>query len=149
LTAARPEPVLIDTNLLVYAFRPERPEHRATRAWLLELTRGSRPIGLASSALAGFVRVVTHRRIFGDPAGIDEAFGFVRALRAAPNAQPLEAGDGYPRLFERLCRSLDLSGDEIPDAHLAALAIEHAAALATHDHGFDRFPGLRVVDPLA
>jgi toxin-antitoxin system PIN domain toxin len=149
LTAPRGQPLLLDTNLLVYAFRPERPEHRVTRAWLLGLIGESRTIGLASSALVGFVRIVTHRRVFGDPAGIDETLDFVRALRAAPNAQALEPGRGHPELFERLCRSLALSGDDIPDAHLAALAIEHGAELATHDRGFGRFSGLRTLDPLA
>lgn len=142
------DPLLIDTNLLVYAFRPERPEHPDARAWLVEALHGPRPVGMASSALAGFVRVVTHRRIFGDPAGIDETLDFVRALRGAPSALAIEPGDGYPALFDGLCRSLALGGDEIPDAHLAALAMEHGAELATHDRGFDRFPGLRLVDPL-
>lgn len=143
------DPLLIDTNLLVYAFRPERPEHPLTRDWLVELMRGPRPIALTSSALAGFVRVVTHRRIFGDPAGAVESLDFVRALREAPPAIAVEPGDRYPALFDGLCRSLDLQGDETPDAHLAALAMEHGAELATHDRGFDRFPGLRVLDPLA
>ena len=141
--------LLVDANLLVYAFRPERPEHDAARAWLTARLDGPRPLGLASSALAGFVRVVTHPRIFADPAGIDESLSFLRVLRRAPSALPIEPGAGYPALFDGLCRMLDLFGNAIPDAHLAALAIEHDAELATHDRGFDRFPGLRVVDPLA
>ncbi|KAA0268104.1 MAG: PIN domain-containing protein [Acidobacteria bacterium] len=149
MTAPRDQPLLVDTNLLVYAFRPERPEHAATRAWLAEALRGPRPTALTSSALAAFVRIVTHRRIFGDPAGIDEALGFIAVLRGAPAVRAIEPGDGYPSLFDRICSSLHLRGDEIPDAHLAALAIEHDADLATHDRGFERFPGLRVVDPLA
>jgi toxin-antitoxin system PIN domain toxin len=149
LRARRARAVLVDTNLLVYAFRPEQPEHPVTRAWLTGLLNGSERVGLTSSALTGFVRVVTHRRIFGDPAGIDEALGFVSTLRAAPSSTAIEPGTTYPDLFDGLCRSLDLHDDEIPDAHLAALAIEHEAVLATHDRGFGRFSGLRTLDPLA
>ena len=149
MRARRTQPILVDTNLLVYAFRPEQPEHRVARAWLAGLLSGSERIGLTSSTLAGFVRIVTHRRVFGDPAGIDEALSFVSTLRASPNSSEIEAGATYPDLFDGLCRSLSLHGDEIPDAHLAALAIEHDAVLATHDRGFSRFSGLRTLDPLA
>jgi toxin-antitoxin system PIN domain toxin len=149
LRGGREDPVLVDTNLLAYAFRPEQPEHRVARAWLTGLLNGSGRIGLTSSALTGFVRVVTHRRVFGDPAGIAEALSFVSTLRASPSSTEIEAGAAYPDLFDGLCRSLDLHGDEIPDAHLAALAIEQDVVLATHDRGFDRFPGLRTLDPLA
>jgi toxin-antitoxin system PIN domain toxin len=149
LRARREGPVLVDTNLLVYAFRPEQPEHRVARSWLAGLLGGSERIGLTSSTLAGFARIVTHRRIFGDPAGIDEALSFVSTLRASPNSSEIEPGAAYPGLFDGLCRSLSLRGDDIPDAHLAAIAIEHDAVLATHDRGFGRFSGLRTLDPLA
>jgi toxin-antitoxin system PIN domain toxin len=149
LSGQRTQPFLVDTNLLVYAFRPEQPEHRVARSWLAGLLGGSERIGLTSSTLAGFVRIVTHRRVFRDPAGIDEALGFVSTLRAAPSSSELEPGATYPDIFDGLCRSLSLRGDDIPDAHLAAIAIEHDAVLATHDRGFGRFSGLRTLDPLA
>lgn len=42
----------------------------------------------------------------------------------------------------------DVRRDLVVDAHLAALAIEHAATLYTADRDFRRFDGLRVVNPL-
>jgi predicted nucleic acid-binding protein len=37
----------------------------------------------------------------------------------------------------------------IPDAHLAALAIEHGLTLCSTDGDFARFPGLKWTNPLA
>ena len=128
---------------------PSNPSTGSLARGSTGLLSGSERIGLTSSTLAGFVRIVTHRRVFGDPAGIDEALSFVSTLRASPNSSEIEAGATYPDLFDGLCRSLSLHGDEIPDAHLAAIAIEHDAVLATHDRGFSRFSGLRTLDPLA
>ena len=141
--------ILLDTNLMVFAFRPELPEHERTRRWMGEALAGSEELALTSLAATGFLRIVTNRRIFGDPAGTRESLGFLRELRRSPTVRSIEPAKRHRHLFEGLCTSLDLQGDDIPDAHLAALAIEHDAGLATHDRGFDRFPGLRTFDPLA
>jgi predicted nucleic acid-binding protein len=37
----------------------------------------------------------------------------------------------------------------VPDAHLAALAIEHGLALCSTDSDLARFPGLRWLNPLS
>jgi toxin-antitoxin system PIN domain toxin len=140
---------LLDTNVLIYAFSVQRPEHRETRDWLESLAGLPGGLALASSAVTGFLRIVTNRRIFDDPATIGESLDFVDGLRVTPGARSIEPGAEHSDLFAGLCRSLDLRGDDVPDAHLAALAIEHGAVLATHDRGFDRFPGLRTFDPLA
>jgi uncharacterized protein len=139
---------LIDTNLLIYAFRPDRPEHDAARSWLLEqLTNGR--VALTRSAVLGFLRVVTHPRVFEHPSSIGEALDFVSAMEDEPGCDSIEPGGGHQSLFEGFCRTLGLQGNEIPDAHLAAVAVEHGSVLATHDRGFECFAGLRTFDPLA
>lgn len=140
--------VLPDVNLLVYAFRSDTAQHAPAREWLDSGLGGPSPVGLCSAALTGFVRVVTHPRIFAAPSTVETALEFVDALRSSPVALPAEAGRGYPRIFEELCRVTGAAGNQIPDVHLAAIAIEHGAELASHDRGFTRFPGLRHSDPL-
>jgi len=141
--------LLVDTNLLIYAFRPESPEHPVARDWLTRiLIQGGRLL-LTSAALVSFARLATSSRIVRRPVGVDEVLAFIDSLRSGPGTERAEPGPGYAEIFARICSEGELRGNDIPDAHLAALAIEHGVELATHDRGFDRFPGLRVVDPLA
>lgn len=148
-SAAESRAVLLpDANLLVYAFREDCPEHRAAHDWLMAALDGPAPIALTSAALVGFVRVVTHPQVFRPPSAVDLALEFVAALWASPTALPVEPGARHPELFAELCRLTNAAGNDVPDAHLAAMAIESGAELASHDRGFGRFPGLRFTDPL-
>lgn len=141
--------LLVDTNLLIYAFRPESPEHPAARDWLTGLLiRGERLL-LTSAALVSFARLLTSPRIVRRPVGVDQVLAFIDSLRSEPGTQQAEPGPGYPEIFARICTEGGLQGNDIPDAHLAAVAIEHGAVLATHDRGFGRFDELRTLDPLA
>lgn len=141
--------LLPDANILVYAFRGDTPEHHAAREWLDGALDGPRSIGLTSTAIVGFVRVVTHPRVFRPPTETELALQFVEALWSSYFVAPLEAGKAYRGIFAELCAVTGASGNAIPDAHLAALAIENGAELVSHDRGFSRFPGLRWSDPLA
>jgi uncharacterized protein len=138
----------VDVNVLVYAHRRESPDHERYVAWLDDARRGPEPLGLPSVVGTGFVRVVTHRRIFRDPSPLDEALQFVRALRSGPSVLDLEAGPRHGELFERLCREADARGNLVPDAHLAAVAVEHGATLYSADRSFARFASLRWRHPL-
>lgn len=101
------------------------------------------PLGLADVVLAGFVRIVTHPRVFTPPASSEQAFGFVGALLAQPSAIRVVPGPRQWATFEALCRESGAKGNLISDAYLAALAIDTGCELITTDHDFARFPGLR------
>jgi toxin-antitoxin system PIN domain toxin len=94
-----------------------------------------------------FVRLTTNRRIFTVPASLDDAFAYLRALRAHPNHVDVAPGPRHLEVLERLCREADAVGDLLPDAHLAALAIDHGAELVSFDRDVARFPGLRWLRP--
>ncbi len=83
------------------------------------------------------------------PATTGEALAFANELREQPNAVLLAPGPRHWRIFERLCREAGATGNLVPDAYLAALAIEHGAELVTTDRDFARFPGVRWRHPLA
>lgn len=139
----------VDVNVLLYAHRRDTPEHEGYRDWLEEARRGDEPLAFPSVVLAGFVRVVTHPRIFREPTPLDEALGFVEALRSGSNVLSAEPGGRHWSIFARLCRDGDARGNLVPDAHLAAIALEHGATLFSADRGLARFEGLRWRHPLS
>ncbi len=137
-----------DVNVLVYAHRSELPEHAACRSWLEELVDGDAAFGLADLVLSGFLRVVTHPRVFKTPTPLDDALAVVSSLRSQPNRVPLEPGPRHWEIFERLCRVSRAKGNLVADAYLAALALESGCEWVTTDRDYRSFPGLRVLDPL-
>ncbi len=136
-----------DVNVLVSAFRTDSPEHDAYADWLNNALRTDR-IGVADTILSGFVRVVTHPRIYSEPTPPDAALGFVRHLLAAPTSEWLRLGASAWDRFEALAADDPaVRGNLIPDAHVAALCLANGARLATRDRGFARFAGLKWFDP--
>jgi toxin-antitoxin system PIN domain toxin len=134
--------LLPDVNILVYAQREDLPAHAAAKGWLESALNGSEPAGVFDPTLASFLRIVTNPRIFKVPTPLPMALTFTDMTRASPAARPLQIGAKHWRIFSQLCRHINAAGDDIPDAYLAALAIEHDCELISTDIGFDRFPGL-------
>ncbi|HKG03284.1 MAG TPA: type II toxin-antitoxin system VapC family toxin [Conexibacter sp.] len=135
--------IFCDINVLVFAHREDAVDHRRYADWLDEAIDSDEAYGVSELVLSGFMRIVTNRRIMKTPSTVEEALGFVGDLREQPNAVTLAPGPRNWGIFERLCREASATGDLIPDAYLAALAIEHGAELISADRGFARFPGLR------
>jgi toxin-antitoxin system PIN domain toxin len=141
--------ILVDTNLLVYASIASVPQHSIAKAWLDERLNGTAPVGLPWPGLLGFVRIASNPRIFEHPVPIGEAWKQVENwLDSPPVWVPLPT----ERHREILGPLLSASGGRpnlVPDAHLAALAIEHGLILCSSDGDFARFSGLRWENPLA
>ena len=140
--------ILPDVNVLVYAFREDTSEHRQYRKWLLDRIESSEAFGVSELVLSGVVRVLTHPRVFDPPTPIAAAMEYCDALRGQPNAVVLTPGERHWEIFAALCARVSAKGNVVPDAYLAALAIEHGCELVTADRGFARFPGLRWRHPL-
>lgn len=140
--------IIPDVNVLVYAFRAESAEHDAYRGWLTRTVRGGEVVGLSELVASGFIRVVTHRRIYEVPAPVSAATQFISSLLGSARVQWLH---GDPSVWAHLSRLTDadagLTGDRVPDAYLAATALAHGARLATADRGFARYPGLQFYNP--
>jgi toxin-antitoxin system PIN domain toxin len=140
--------LLLDVNVLVSAHREDAPDHARYRAWLEGIANGDAAFGLSDLVLSGFVRVVTHPRVFSAPSPLADALAFSEALRERPNCVPIAPGDRHWSLFTALCRRAGTRGNAVPDAYLASLAIESGSEWITTDRGFARFPGLRWRHPL-
>ena len=141
--------LIADVNVLLPAFRADAPDHDRLRSWLTDRLEADEPFGVSELVLSAVVRVATNHRAFSPPASIDEALAFCAAVRAAPAAVVVNPGQRHWELFAGLCRSAQARANLVPDAYLAALALEQGATFVTRDRGFARFPGLRLIDPLA
>lgn len=141
--------ILPDVNVLVYARRQDHAEHEPARAWLETELSSGRPFALADIVVAGFLRIVTHPRIYERPTPLTGAIAAVDAIRERSNCVPVSPGPRQWSILHDLLERADARGNLVPDAHLGAIAIEHGATVATRDRGFARFPGVAWVDPLA
>jgi toxin-antitoxin system PIN domain toxin len=117
-------------------------------AWLESAVNQSAPFGLSTHVLSGMLRIVTHPRVFATPTPIDVALEFAQSLRARSNCVPVTPGARHWDIFTELCRTTAATGNLIPDAYFAALAIESGSQWVTTDAGFARYPGLRWCHPL-
>lgn len=135
-------------NVLVFAFREDTPDHARFRDWLNDVIQRDEPFAVSDHVLSRFLRVVTLRRVFPIPTPLERALDFVSALREQPTCVQISPGPRHWDLFIRLCRAADVTGNLVPDAYLAALAIESGSELVTTDRDFSRFPDLRWRHPL-
>ena len=141
--------ILIDVNIMIYAHRTAAPQHAAYKNWLDDIINGSEAYGISELVLSSFVRIVTQPRIFSPPSSLDEAFAFADVLRNQPHCVLMAPGPRHWQIFSHLCRETGAKGNLIPDAYLAALAIETGSEWITTDRDYSRFPGLRWRHPLA
>jgi toxin-antitoxin system PIN domain toxin len=135
--------ILPDVNILVYAHREDAPNHIAYRKWLEGVINSDQAYGMAALVLSGFLRVVTHPRVFNPPSTIEMALAFAKDVRSQPNCVPISRGPRHWEILEKLCRTANVKGNLVPDAYLAALAIESGSEWITTDRDYARFSGLR------
>jgi len=141
--------ILVDANLLIYAHVKAFAQHQAARDWLDEQLNDISRVGLPWASLLAFLRVVTNPRIFEQPEPIADAWAQVMAWLACDTTWIPEPTEHHSETLGRLIALPGVHGNLVPDAHVAALAIEHGVTLCSTDGDFARFPGLRWLNPLA
>ena len=140
--------ILIDANVLLYAYDASSPHYRPARAWLENTISKTESIGLSWMTLLAFIRIGTSRRPLEHPFSPSEVESIVSDWLGDPTFTMINPGERHWEILKSLMTKGQVHGPLIMDAHLAALAIEHGATLATSDRDFSRFPGLRTVNPL-
>jgi hypothetical protein len=140
--------MLVDANLLLYAYDPRSEHHAASKAWLERALSGSQLVRFAWTTLWAFLRITTSARVYERPLSAAEAQNAVSAWLAQPAAGTLEPGERHWAILQRLMKDGQTTGALVMDAALAALAIEHGATLYTTDRDFARFRELRWTNPL-
>jgi uncharacterized protein len=140
--------ILVDANLLVYAHVTSSPRHNAAHAWLDAQLNGTAQVGLPWPSLLAFVRLVSNPRVFASPLTVDAAWKQVESWLQVPVVWVPEATERHKDVLGRLLRGSSFRSNLVPDAHLAAMAIEHGLTLCSADGDFARFTGLRWENPL-
>ena len=140
--------ILTDINILVYAHRADAPNHSAYRRWLEDVINSTQAYALADIVLSGFLRIVTHPRVFDPPSEMATALVFANQVRNQPNCVWVSPGPRHWAIFTHLCEKAGVKGNLVPDAYLAALAIESGSEWITTDRDFSRFPNLKWRHPL-
>jgi hypothetical protein len=142
--------IAIDTNILVYAHRPQFAVHGRCRDAVETLVRSGRPLALPWPCLHEFVSVVTNARRFSPPTVVREALAFVADFAALPQCQFIGETSRHLEILAALAEVPGVSGPRIHDARIAAICLGHGVReLWTADRDFSYFPGLRTVNPVA
>lgn len=141
--------MLVDANILLYGIDESSPFHEKAHHWLESALNGTRRVGMAWSSLHAFLRISTNPRALTSPLQPAEAWDFVDEWLAAPTVWTPEPGGAHAPILAGLVRDLDLRGNLIADAALAALCIEHGLDMVSADTDFARFPDLTWVNPIA
>lgn len=140
--------MLLDANLLIYAVHKGAPQHKRAADWLTEQLNGSTRVGLPWQSLAAFLRISTHPRAFERPLAPATAWQRIDDWLSSPAAWIPQPGPEHARILGELVVTYEVAGNLVPDAQLAALAIEHGVPVCSADTDFARFRDLRWIDPL-
>ncbi len=140
--------ILVDANLLIYAYARDMPQHETARTWLDQQLNTLPRVGLPWPSLLAFVRLMSHPRIFEHPVSVPTAWDQVELWLRVPAVWIPAPTEQHATTLGELMTTVVTRANHIPDAHLAALAIEHGLTLCSSDRGFARYPGLRLENPL-
>ena len=140
--------ILVDANLAIYAYDLASPRHESAKHWFESALNGDEEVRFALATLLAFIRITTHPAVFRRPLKASDAITIVKGWLDLPRVKLAEPSDRHWETLAELARKGQARGSLLMDAHLAALAIEYGATIATTDRDFTRFPGLRVRDPL-
>jgi len=141
--------ILVDVNILVYASNAESDQHADSHNWFDEQLSGPSPVGLPWASLLGFLRIVTNPRAFRRPLTMASAWQQVMSWLSVETVWTPEPTEQHAATLGKLLALSGVHANLVPDAHLAALAIEHGLTLCSTDGDFARFPGLSWRNPLA
>lgn len=140
--------MLLDADLLLYAVDRSSSHHEAAATWLTEQLNGERRVGVPWQSLGAFLRIATHPRALPRPLRAATAWERVADWLDAPAAWVPSPGPDHARLLGRLIIDHGIRGNLVPDAQLAALAVEHGLTVCSTDTDFARFKDVPWVNPL-
>jgi uncharacterized protein len=141
--------ILIDANILIYAHVNSFAQHVRSREWLDQQLNAAAPVGLPWASVLAFLRLVTNPRVFERPEPMRDAWQQVCMWFSSETVWVPQPTERHAELLGEFLAVPGVHGNLVPDAHLAALAVEHGLTLCSTDGDFARFEGLRWVNPIA
>ncbi|MCP4591783.1 MAG: type II toxin-antitoxin system VapC family toxin [bacterium] len=140
--------ILVDANLLIYACIEEFPQHKAAKSWLDGRLNSTDRVGMPWASLLAFVRIASNPRFFEKPLPIKDAWRQVQGWLDLDTVWIPEPTERHREVLGEVLEHVGNNANLVPDAHLAALAIEHKLTLCSADQGFARFADLSWENPL-
>ena len=141
--------ILIDANILIYAHVSSFAQHNLARDWLDQQLNALARVGLPWTSLLAFLRLVTNPRVFEQPEAIRDAWEQVHTWLTSETVWIPQPTERHADILGEFLALPGVHGNLVPDAHLAALAVEHGLTLCSTDGDFARFQGLRWLNPIA
>jgi len=141
--------IVVDANLLLYAYDPASSHYKGARKWLEQTLSGSEIVGIPWQTVGAFLRIITNSKLPNQRVTLDRAVEVVDLWMEQPNVRLLTPGERHWPILRQMIIEGQARGPLLTDAQLAALTIEHGGVLHTTDRDFARFPGLRWTNPLA
>jgi toxin-antitoxin system PIN domain toxin len=132
----------------VYAANHAAPEHERARQWLDARLSGTARVGLPWPSLVSFVRLVTNPAVLRRPVSPSEAWRQVEDWLACDVAWTPLPTSRHTEILGGLLKASFVTSRLVPDAHLAALAVEHGLTLCSTDGDFARFSDLKWENPM-
>lgn len=140
--------ILPDANLLLYAYIKDFPQHSGSKKWLEKSLQGEETIGLSWQIITAFIRIGTNPKIFKIPMTVRQVENRIESLLTQTNVKIIVPTEKHWQIFLKLLKDTKALGNLTMDAHLAALAIEYNARIASTDDDFKIFPNLDYFNPL-
>jgi toxin-antitoxin system PIN domain toxin len=140
--------IVLDANILIYAYNSSSAYHARARAWLEAALSTIEVVGIPWQAVSAFLRVMTNPKLPAERLSLERAAQIVDTWVTHPNVRILTPGESYWPIFRRMVVEGRAAGPQVSDAAMAALAIEYGGMMHTTDRDFARFPGLRWKNPL-
>lgn len=140
--------ILVDANLLIYAVDSDSVHHTRVRRWIEQLLSSNASVGLAWIVVLAFIRITTRPGLLHRQLSVEQAIAYVDDWLAQPHVALISAGETHWPVLRNLLLAGGTAGNLSSDAHLAALAIEHGARIASADNDFRRFQGVTLLNPL-
>ncbi len=141
--------MIVDANVLLYAVDSASPYHARAAAWLTDALTGDMRVGLPWQTIGAFLRIGTHPRVLASPMTAADAQRYVDTWLDLETVWVPPATEHTARIYSELARKHQVTGNLVPDAQLAALAIEHGVAIVSGDTDFARFSEVRWVNPFS
>lgn len=141
--------IAVDTNILVYAHREDAPFHAAAVQQVTRLAEGQAIWAIPWPCVHEFLAIVTHPRIYAPPTPLPRALDQIDAWLESPTLALLTETASHWATLRTALATGRVTGPMVHDARVAALCRQHGVReLWSADRDFDRFAGLRVINPL-
>lgn len=131
--------MLVDANLLLHAVDETTEQHTAAASWWTGALNGTQRVGLPWQSIGAFLRITTHPRVATTPLSAPEAWSHVASWLAAGPVWVPPTTTRTAAILGQLIADSGATGNLIPDAQLAAIAVEHGLTVMSADTDFARF----------